>query len=206
MTLSPPLDSFGIRPLQTADAPELHALLEANRDYLARWLPWAAGQELTETESFIAETEAQLARNDGFQAALAPSGPIIGVVGFHSVDWTNRNTSIGYWLAESAQGHGIMTTAIRALVDHAFDEWDLHRIEIHSAPANHRSRAIPERLGFREEAMLRGRSWWASVTSIESSTEYWRGSGRVETAEIFGRRGSRLIAVIPDRSRDRFRS
>ncbi len=40
-----------------------------------------------------------------------------------------------------------MTTAVRALVDHAFDEWNLHSIEIHCAPANHRSRAIPERLG-----------------------------------------------------------
>jgi ribosomal-protein-serine acetyltransferase len=77
------------------------------------------------------------------------------MVGFHSVSWGNRSTSIGYWLAEDHQGRGIMTTAVRALVDHAFDEWNLHRIEIHCAPANHRSRAIPERLGFREEGTLR---------------------------------------------------
>lgn len=104
MTLSPSLDALGLRPLRAADAPELHALIEANRDYLARWLPWAAGQQLAETEAFIADTEAQIARNDGFQVCIAPDGPIIGVVGFHSVDWTNRNATIGYWLAENAQG------------------------------------------------------------------------------------------------------
>lgn len=129
------LEALGLRPLTAADAPELHALIEANRDYLARWLPWAAEQEMAGTEKFIAETQDQLARNDGFQVCLAPDGPIVGIVGFHSVDWTNRNTTIGYWLAEGHQGRGLMTTAVRALVDRAFDVWNLHRIEIHCAPA-----------------------------------------------------------------------
>jgi ribosomal-protein-serine acetyltransferase len=151
----PKLEALGLRPLATTDAPELHALIEANRDYLACWVPWAAEQQLPDTEKFIAETQDQLARNDGFQVCIAPDDPIIGMVGFHAVSWSNRSTSIGYWLAEDHQGRGIMTTAVRALVDHAFDEWNLHRIEIHCAKANRRSRAIPERLGFREEGILR---------------------------------------------------
>jgi ribosomal-protein-serine acetyltransferase len=153
--LSPKLDSLGVRPLETEDASELYALIEANRDHLARWLPWAAGQDLQGTERFIAEGEAQFARDDGFQARIAPEGRIVGVVGFHSIDWINRNTSLGYWLAESAQGAGTMTEVVRALLDHAFYEWELHRVEVHCAPENRRSRAIPERLGFREEARLR---------------------------------------------------
>jgi ribosomal-protein-serine acetyltransferase len=166
--LSPRLDALGLRPLAAADAPELQALVEANRDYLARWVPWAASQQLPDTEKFIAETEAQLARNDGFQVCIAPRGPILGIVGFHSVSWANRRTTIGYWLAEDQQGRGTMTTAVRALVDHAFGDWDLHRVEIQCAPANRRSRAIPERLGFREEATLRenelvGGRWLDSV-------------------------------------------
>jgi len=116
MAHSTRLDSPGIRPVQAADGPELHALVEANRDYLCQWLPWAADQDLAATEEFIAGAEAQLARNEGFQVALAPDGPIIGVVGFHSVDRTNRSTAIGYWFAEDAQGRGIMTTAVRALM------------------------------------------------------------------------------------------
>lgn len=153
--LSPRLDSLGVRPLETEDATELHALIEANRSHLARWLPWAAGQSLDGTERFIAEAEGQLARDDGFQAKIAPEGEIVGVVGFHAIDWINRNTSLGYWLAADAQGKGTMTTVVSALLDHVFYEWELHRLEIHCAPENTRSRAIPERLGFREEARLR---------------------------------------------------
>ena len=153
--LSPKLDSLGVRPLEAEDARELYALIEANREYLARWMPWAEGQDLAGTERFIVEAEEQLARDDGFQAKVAPEGEIVGVAGFHSIDWINRNTSIGYWLAENAQGKGTMTGVVHALVSHAFQEWELHRIEIHCAPENARSRAIPERLGFREEARLR---------------------------------------------------
>jgi ribosomal-protein-serine acetyltransferase len=48
-----------------------------------------------------------------------------------------------------------MTGAVGALLDHAFGVWDLHRVVIEVVVDNARSRAIPERLGFREEALLR---------------------------------------------------
>jgi ribosomal-protein-serine acetyltransferase len=155
MILSAGLERLGVRPLETEDAAELHALIEANRDHLARWMPWAAEQNLAGTERFVAEAEQQLVGEDGFQAKIEPGEEIVGVVGFHRIDWVNRNTSLGYWLAEAAQGRGTMTTVVRAVLDYAFYEWELHRVEIHCAPENRRSRAIPERLGFREEAHLR---------------------------------------------------
>ncbi len=48
-----------------------------------------------------------------------------------------------------------MTAAVRLLVDHALTVWQLNRVEIHAVTGNRRSRAIPERLGFREEGTLR---------------------------------------------------
>lgn len=155
MILSASLDRLGVRPLEAEDAAELYALIEANRDHLARWMPWAAEQDLAGTERFVVEAGQQLLEENGFQAKVEPEGEIAGIVGFHKIDWVNRNTSIGYWLAEDAQGSGTMTTVVRAVLDHAFYEWELHRVEIHCAPENHRSRAIPEHLGFREEAHLR---------------------------------------------------
>jgi ribosomal-protein-serine acetyltransferase len=144
----------GLRLLEESDAAELHALIAANRDYLARWMPWAGGQTLTDTSAFIGRTREQLANNDGFQTAVIQDGQIVGVVGFHAVSWEHRSTSMGYWLAESAQGAGAMTRAVGALVDHALESWQLHRVEIRAGVENTPSRAIPERLGFTQEGIL----------------------------------------------------
>jgi hypothetical protein len=45
-----------LRLLDEGDAAELHALIDANRAYLARWLPWAEEQTPDDTLSFIRKT------------------------------------------------------------------------------------------------------------------------------------------------------
>jgi len=145
----------GLRLVREDDAEELGALIDANREHLVPWMPWAAGQGEVETLAFLRRAGQQLQANDGFQAALVVEGAIAGIAGFHRVDWVNRTTSIGYWLAAERQGRGTMTAAVAALARHALDAWGLNRVEIRAAVENRRSRAIPERLGFRQEATMR---------------------------------------------------
>jgi ribosomal-protein-serine acetyltransferase len=146
-----------LRLLEESDADELFALIDANREHLGPWMPWVQRERApADVLPFVRATRKQIADNDGLQTAIVdPGGRIVGLVGFHNVDWLNRKTSIGYWLAADAQGRGTMTEAVRALVDHAFAAWKLNRITIQAAVENARSRAIPERLGFREEGILR---------------------------------------------------
>lgn len=148
-------DSY-LRLLDEADADELYGLIDADREQLAEWLPWAAGQTLEDTVEFIRGGRAQVARNDGFQAAIVQEERIAGVIGFVRVDWPSRATALGYWLSRAHQGTGLMTEAVRVLTDHALSAWELTRVEIRAAVGNTRSRAIPERLGFDEEGLLRG--------------------------------------------------
>lgn len=102
-------DGSHLRLIGLSDAEELHALIEAERHRLARWLPWAEAQTFEDTAGFIRRTREQLAANDGFQLAVVCEAQIGGVVGFHRIDWSNRATSLGYWLGEAWQGDGRMT-------------------------------------------------------------------------------------------------
>lgn len=151
----PDLDSLSLRLFEEADAAELYARIAENRVRLSRWLPWAAAETLPDTAEFIRRTRRQLAADDGFQVAVLSDGAIVGATGFHAVSSLHHSTSIGYWLDREHEGRGLMTRAVAALVDHALSVWELNRVEIRAAPQNHRSRAIPERLGFVQEGVLR---------------------------------------------------
>jgi ribosomal-protein-serine acetyltransferase len=144
-----------LRILEESDAEELYEVIDVNRARLARWMVWAEPQTREQTLAFIRATRKQLADNDGLQTAIVDPERIVGMVGFHSVDWENRCTSIGYWLAQAAEGSGTMTQAVSVLVDHALREWRLNRVEIRADVENVRSRALAERLGFRQEGTLR---------------------------------------------------
>ena len=86
-------------------------------------------------------------------------GQWVGSVGFHYWDKKNRKDTIGYWLAEGFQGKGIMTDAVKALMKYGFETMNLNRIEILCAVENNKSRAIPERLGFKNEGISRENEW-----------------------------------------------
>jgi ribosomal-protein-serine acetyltransferase len=152
MTIAP---GAVLRPFEPTDAGELTEAVAASREHLARWLPWAESHGFEDSVEYLERKSAQIEANDGFEGPIVIDRQIVGAAGFHGIDWINRSTSIGYWLAADAVGRGLMSGAVRALVDHAFAVWELHRVIIEVVVDNARSRAIPERLGFREEAVLR---------------------------------------------------
>jgi ribosomal-protein-serine acetyltransferase len=151
-------DSTSLRGLRREDAPELFAVTDANRVYLREWLPWLDVVRVeADTLSFIEATIAQREAGRGPTYSILRDGAIVGIVGFRPVDLVNRVGEIGYWLAAGHQGLGIMTSCCSFLVRYAFLTLDLNRIEIAAAVGNVRSRAIPERLGFKLEGVLRAR-------------------------------------------------
>lgn len=149
-----------LRLLELSHAEPLFALVDSCRSYLRPWLPWVDGtRAVSDTKAFIELTRKQLAEDNGFQAGIWLDGRIVGVIGFHKVDRKNRSTTIGYWLGETHQGKGLMTRACETLVDHAFKDLGLNRVEIRCATENKKSQAIPERLGFRKEGVSHDSEW-----------------------------------------------
>lgn len=139
--------------LREVDAPQLHALIEANRADLSPWLTWPGSQSFEDTLAFIKGGER--AEVDGsLHCAIRCEGRIVGVVSYMNVEWRHRRTTLGYWLDKGHQGRGLAVEAVQTLVEHAFRSWNLNRVEIRAAVENARSRALAERLGFVEEGML----------------------------------------------------
>jgi ribosomal-protein-serine acetyltransferase len=145
-----------LRPFRPADVEDLTETVAANREHLVPWMPWAESYSYEDCAVYLDRKRAQLEADELFEGPIVLDGRIAGVAGFHGVDEVNRSTSIGYWLVADAVGRGLMTRAVRTLLDHAFGTRDLHRVTIEAVVDNVRSRAIPERFGFREEGLLRG--------------------------------------------------
>ena len=149
-----------IRILEERHARELFALTDQNRAYLREWMPWLDSVESVEdTKMFIKSSLEQFANNDAFQAGIWLENRLAGVIGYHEIDWANRLTSIGYWIGASDQGKGLATKVCRALVEYAFKELELNRVEIRCATKNKRSQAIPKNLGFTAEGVCRQAEW-----------------------------------------------
>lgn len=149
-----------LRMLAPEHAPELFALTDRNRAYLREWLPWLDRvRAVGDTETFIEKTINAHNETRAITAGIWRRERLIGVIGHNRIDWDNRFAIIGYWLSEDCQGHGTMTRACRAFVQHAFDALDLNRVEIYTAVSNHRSEAIPRRLGFTVEGIRREGEW-----------------------------------------------
>ena len=78
-------------------------------------------------------------------------------MGFHhiSIRTINPRKWVTGWQIRSVEGKGIMTRCCRVLIDYAFDKLEMNRFKIHCNVENVRSRAIPERLGFKLEGIHR---------------------------------------------------
>ncbi|MGA2985349.1 MAG: GNAT family protein [Terriglobia bacterium] len=145
-----------LRLLEHHHANELFALIDHNRSYLRRWLPeWDVQKSLGDCKAVIKSSLEHQAANDGFTLGIWWKGRLAGVIGAGHIDWENRSTMIGYWLGEQYQGRGLMTGACHAMVDYLFSELKLHRIEIRCASSNAKSCAVPKRLGFAKEGVMR---------------------------------------------------
>ncbi|MCY6959741.1 GNAT family N-acetyltransferase [Clostridium brassicae] len=153
-------ENIELRLLETTHAEEIFKSIDSCRNHLREWLPFVDGTKTIEdTKKFIDMTKEQFVSNSGFQSGIWYKGVFAGIIGYHKVDWNNKSVSIGYWLDERYVGKRIMTKACRKFVDYAFNNLKLNRVEIRCGENNYKSRAIPQKIGFSEEGLIRDAEW-----------------------------------------------
>lgn len=153
-------EDISLRMLTNNDADRLFEITDQSRIYLREWLPWVdQTKTIKDSETFIQMSIQMYIDRIGLTTGIFYKNVLVGVAGFNRIDWENKIGYIGYWLANDYQGRGIMTRAVRALINFAFNEYELNRIDIRAASGNIKSQAIPKRLGFTNEGLLRQTEW-----------------------------------------------
>lgn len=149
-----------LRMLQEQDAEQLFTVADINRTHLREWLPWLDNFRTFENSlDYIHSTQQQHSINEGFACAILYRRRFVGVVGYHPIRWANRSVELGYWLSKDAGGKGIMTRSCSIMIDYAFHELGLNRVAIPIATGNLKSRAVAQRLGFKQEGVVRDAEW-----------------------------------------------
>ncbi|HUY79379.1 MAG TPA: GNAT family N-acetyltransferase [Ktedonobacterales bacterium] len=148
-----------LRPYRAEDADDLYAAIEASRDHLRPFLPFADETE-AQSGDWLARVRARWLLREGMAVGVweIASERYLGGSHLHSHNWEIGFFEIGYWLRADAEGHGYMAETVRLLTDYAFTALGANRVQIRCDARNTRSAAVAERCGFVREALLRNDS------------------------------------------------
>jgi RimJ/RimL family protein N-acetyltransferase len=153
-------DRLVIRCYEPTDAPLLKDAIDSSLEHLRRFMPWADDepQPLEEKVQLCRRFRAAFDAGDNFAYAIldAEEHEQLGGTGLHPRIGPG-GLEIGYWVRASRIRQGIATESSAALTRVAFEVCGADRVEIRIDPANEWSLAVPEKLGFPEEARLRRR-------------------------------------------------
>jgi ribosomal-protein-serine acetyltransferase len=135
-------------------AEALYNVIAENRDHIGQFLMFARTQTSEDTKSFVQTSLNKFSAGTDVPTCIWYDKQLIGSIGLH-ISEAHRSASIGYWISKEYEGRGIVTKCCEAMIDYAFRELKLNRVEIRAINENLRSRAIPERLGFKHEGTFR---------------------------------------------------
>ena len=143
-----------LRKLRIEDLDPVWELIQAERERIGVWMPWVEATRTIDDQREWLEGVVRDERNlDG--VGIFVEGRYVGGVGM-VMDAFRIAGDIGYWIGGGHEGRGLVSRAVRAMIEIGFRELGLHRIVIRAGEENVRSRAIPERFGFTREGVARG--------------------------------------------------
>lgn len=127
-------------------------------------------KNISDIEEFISKNIKTFKKGVSCDFGIYFNGVMIGSGGYHYINCSHRNGEIGYWISKEYEGKGIITKAVKKMVEIGKKKYKLHRVEIRMNPLNERSKSVPKKLGFTHEGTLRDE---IIIRSKFRSTEIW---------------------------------
>jgi RimJ/RimL family protein N-acetyltransferase len=151
-------ENVELRAYEDSHAAAIWQAVDASRKHLAPWMPWVHDWlEPARGLHYVRQMQAHWITREDFTFGLwdRASADLVGACGLHDPDWTTPKFMIGYWIAPTFQGKGLVTEAVKLLTRFGFEHLHANRLYITCDADNVRSAAIPLRVGYTQEAYLR---------------------------------------------------
>ncbi len=159
-----------LRHLEESDTDSLFEIF-SDRETMRYWSA-PPFQKRAEAAELIAEIHECFRQKTLLEWGIArkSDNKIIGTTTLFHLDEKNRRAEIGYALNRRFWGNGFVNEALISLLNFAFAQLNLHRIEADVDPQNAASIRVLERLGFQKEGYLRER--WIVGDEIQDALFY----------------------------------
>ncbi|WP_442600641.1 GNAT family N-acetyltransferase [Paenibacillus sp. KN14-4R] len=140
------------------DGRAVYEAIMVSLEELKPWMPFAHQEQTVEqVEIGLREGHLKFLRREDLRMLIfeKDTRQFIGSTGLHKPNWQVPKFEIGYWMDTRYSGKGYMTEAIQGVCDFGFNVLHARRIDILCDEMNTKSRAVPERLGFTLEGIMR---------------------------------------------------
>jgi ribosomal-protein-alanine N-acetyltransferase len=144
-----------LRPIEIADAQAVFAY--GSDRAVTKYLTWPTHRTMNDAVGFVEQRVREYATGPVLQWGITEGDgkPPIGCIGISNISDQHYRGEVGYVLARPFWKRGIMTEALRTVIDASFRYTPLNRIEAHCDPANRASARALEKSGMTFEGMLR---------------------------------------------------
>jgi [ribosomal protein S5]-alanine N-acetyltransferase len=148
-------ERFLLRELVEADAPALFKYF-SDPDY-TRYLSFDTHMTIDQTKEFIAAMRELYQQKDSLRWAiqLKESQELVGTAGLHFWKREIRCAEVGYHIGKPYWGRGYASEVLRAMVKFGFQQMNLNRIEGYHNAGNDASGRVMQKLGFKQEGVVR---------------------------------------------------
>jgi ribosomal-protein-serine acetyltransferase len=149
-------DGAALRPLEPWHAEEFLAHLDRGREFIGQFIPFGSqATDVTSARETLRRYAEMRAADTASYHGIWLDGRLVGGVLTLNFDAEQGNCEVGCWLEPAATGRGLITRAMRVLIDWAVEERGIHRVEWVAASGNTASLNVARRLGMTPEGVRR---------------------------------------------------
>lgn len=137
-----------LRQLGLDDARRLFELVDGDREYLGRWLPWVEKTKReADTEAFIGSTLKSRQYGSEYGYGIFVDEKLSGHITLRAGK-SGQDPEIGYWIASQAAGKGVVSKIVLELTRLGHEKVGLKKIVILAEPDNTASNRVAEKCGY----------------------------------------------------------